>query len=152
MVAAVNRAIAEGKPFYDPHFYGKLTRKEVEHIFRSDTSSQMPLFDQRVRVLKEVSTTLLEKFQGSFENVLKLCDNDAVKLVEVITAEFECFRDEAVYKGRRVSLYKRAQIVAADVNVLLNIQGKPGLKNMSSLTMFADYRVPQVTPSFFTIY
>jgi len=144
MVAAVNRAIAEGKPFYDPNFYGELSRKDIEHIFRSDTSSQMPLFEERVRVLGEVAAILREKFQGSFENVLKLCDNDAVRLVEVIAAEFPCFKDEAVYKGKRVSLYKRAQIVAADVNVLLNIQGKPGLKNLSSLTMFADYRVPQV--------
>lgn len=144
MVDAVNRAIAEGKPMHDPTFYGKLMLKDVQHIFRSDTKSLMPLFDERVRILAEVSAKLLEKYDGKFERVLEEAGRDALSLVQVVVREFPCFRDEAEYEGQRVALYKRAQILAADVDLILAVQGLPGLSNVDQLTMFADYRVPQV--------
>lgn len=144
MVNAVNRGIAEGKPMHDPTFYGKLTLVDVQHIFRSNTRSQMPLFDERVHILGEVSSKLLDKYEGKFERVLEEAGRDALSLVQVVVREFPCFRDEAVYEGQTVALYKRAQILAADVDLLLAVHGKPGLTNVDQLTMFADYRVPQV--------
>ena len=144
MVTAVNRAIAEGKPMYDPKYYGSLSLEDLKHIFRSKSSSTLPLFEERMQVLKDVAKTLKDKYNGCFSHVVEEAEGDAVKLVNIITREFESFRDVATYDNQGISLLKRAQIVAADLDLLFSIKNIPGLANMESLTMFADYRVPQV--------
>lgn len=46
-------------------------------------------------------------------------------------------------KGRRVSFYKRAQILVADLWGIMEARGEGDVTNIDWLTMFADYRVPQ---------
>lgn len=46
-------------------------------------------------------------------------------------------------QGKRVSFYKRAQILVADAWGIMEAQGEGDLVNMDWLTMFADYRIPQ---------
>ncbi|XP_063846987.1 queuosine 5'-phosphate N-glycosylase/hydrolase-like isoform X2 [Scylla paramamosain] len=143
MVAAVNRALDEGQPMCDPTHYATLTLQDLTHIFRSDTPSKMPLLEKRFEVLQEISGILKEKFGGSFEGVLTRAENSAVKLVEIVTESFPCFRDVASFEGRPVAFYKRAQILAADLWMLYRGQAPGGFTDMGELTMFADYRVPQ---------
>lgn len=40
-------------------------------------------------------------------------DESAAALVVAVANEFPCFRDEHVFEGRRVNIYKRAQILVA---------------------------------------
>ncbi|CAL4069043.1 unnamed protein product, partial [Meganyctiphanes norvegica] len=148
MVLAVNRAIDEGKPMYDPNYYSKLTVADLKNIFRSETKSLLPLFEERVKVLKAVGEKLIEKYDGSFLNVLKLAEGSAMKLVKLIMDEFEPFRDTAVIEGQEVALLKRAQIVAADIWMLYCGQDLGSFADIDSLTMFADYRVPQAMVHF----
>lgn len=54
------------------------------------------------------------------------------------------FRDHTIYKGHQVFLYKRAQIFASDLWGAFKGQGYGELKDIESLTMFADYIVPAV--------
>lgn len=54
------------------------------------------------------------------------------------------FRDNAVYRGRQVFLYKRAQIFVADVYGAFGGRGLGSFRDIDQLTMFADYRVPVV--------
>lgn len=49
-----------------------------------------------------------------------------------------------MYKGRQVFLYKRAQIFAADLSGAFQGQGYGEFKDISSLTIMADYVVPAV--------
>ena len=49
-----------------------------------------------------------------------------------------------MYKGRQVFLYKRAQIFAADLWGAFRGQGYGEFKDISSLTIMADYIVPAV--------
>jgi hypothetical protein len=49
-----------------------------------------------------------------------------------------------VYKGRQVFLYKRAQIFVADLWGAFGGQGYGEFKDISSLTIMADYIVPAV--------
>jgi hypothetical protein len=58
------------------------------------------------------------------------------------------FRDASVYKGRLVHFYKRAQIFVADI---WGAYGRPTDVNhpyyfhdIDRVTMFADYRIPQI--------
>ncbi|XP_050739305.1 queuosine salvage protein-like [Eriocheir sinensis] len=144
MVAAVNRALGEGRPMHDPAHYSSLTLEDLKHIFRSDTPSQMPLLEKRLEVLQEVGGILKEKFEGTFECVLRKAENSAMKLVNIVTENFPCFRDTACFEGKPVAFYKRAQILAADIWVLYRGQAPGGFADIGELTMFADYRVPQV--------
>ncbi|XP_045603835.1 queuosine 5'-phosphate N-glycosylase/hydrolase isoform X1 [Procambarus clarkii] len=148
MVAAINRAIDEGKKMYDPKFYSKLTIDDVVHIFRSDTVSTMPLFEERIHVLKEVGNKLIEKYDGTFVNVLRKADGSAMKLIDLVTNEFPCFQDIAFYEGQSVALFKRVQILAADLWMLYHGEGLGAFTDIDSLTMFADYRVPQAMAYF----
>lgn len=47
------------------------------------------------------------------------------------------------FQGKRISFYKRAQILVADSWGIMEARGEGSLVNMDWLTMFADYRVPQ---------
>ena len=57
------------------------------------------------------------------------------------------YRDETIFKGKQISIYKRAQILAADLCTAIKCfknSNKVLLKNCEKLTMFADYRIPQI--------
>lgn len=91
----------------------------------------------------EVGASLRENYSGSFVNCIKKCDGSAQRLLELVVTEFPCFRDEATFDGRRVAIYKRAQILISDIWCLFEGKGLGTFGDIDSLTMFADYRVPQ---------
>ena len=47
------------------------------------------------------------------------------------------------FQGKRISFYKRAQILVADFWGVMEDRGQGDTINIDWLTMFADYRVPQ---------
>ena len=57
----------------------------------------------------------MEAKHYSFQDFLKACDYDCVQILEQITCNLAGFRDEAIYEGRQVFFYKRAQILIADL-------------------------------------
>ena len=116
---------------------------DAKAIFRSATSTQIPLIEKRVEHLREAGTILSTKYEGSVVNLISSCKYSAVKLVKAIVSQFSSFRDEGIYDSRRVSFYKRAQIFVADVWACFEGQGPGRFDDITELTMFADYRVPQ---------
>jgi hypothetical protein len=58
------------------------------------------------------------------------------------------FRDTVVYKGALIHFYKRAQILIGDIWAAygrsLDPNDKYSFHDLNELTMFADYRVPQI--------
>ncbi|KAG7203309.1 hypothetical protein KM043_010398 [Ampulex compressa] len=145
LCAAIKRAIDEGKPMVDPRYYTVLTRNEAESIFRGDDNeTQIPLIDERVKNLQQAGKVLLEKYQGTFVECVKSCAGSAEKLLKLIVNEFDSFRDEAEYEGHRVSFYKRAQILIGDIWACYKGQGLGAFHDIEYITMFADYRIPQV--------
>lgn len=54
------------------------------------------------------------------------------------------FRDHALYKGRQIFLYKRAQIFVADLWGAFKGQSFGNFHDIHSVTIFADYIVPAV--------
>ncbi|KAF9096731.1 hypothetical protein BGX23_010540 [Mortierella sp. AD031] len=146
MVAAINRALEEGIPITTPAFFAseeRLSDKEIERIFRSDTKEQIPLLQDRIRVIREAGRVLVEKFNGNFANVITQADRSALKLVELVTSNFTSFKDEAEFCGRKVQIFKRAQILVADLWACFQNVSYGEFKDIDEITMFADYRVPQ---------
>ncbi|CAM5114763.1 unnamed protein product [Eretmochelys imbricata] len=144
LCAAINRALDDGIPITSAAYYATMTLEQVRHVFRSDTDVPMPLIEERHRILKETGTILLEKFGGSFVTCVKMSEKSAQKLLRIVVENFPSYRDEATFKGKKVSFYKRAQILVADTWSSLEGKGDGCFSDISSLTIFADYRIPQV--------
>ena len=151
--AAVCRTLDSGTPLTTPTFYANLTENQLSTFLMGDNQVVCPLIKERVSCLHEIGEVLKKKFNSSFVNCLIHCErygeHKAQKLLNLVRNEFPCFRDEAEYQpiackpAIKVSFMKRAQILIADVWSLFEGQGHGRFHDIDSLTMFADYRVPQ---------
>lgn len=144
LCAAVNRALDQGIPITSASYYATVSLEQVRDIFRSDTAVPMPLMEERHRILNETGKILLEKFGGSFLNCVQKSGRSAQKLMQLIVENFPSYRDEAEFEGKRIAFYKRAQILVADTWSVLEGKGDGCFEDISSITMFADYRLPQI--------
>jgi Potential Queuosine, Q, salvage protein family len=102
-----------------PKFFeaGSLATQVTAAVLRKRVFNDMDfaLLEERARIVTEVGTVIHHYYQGSFLEFMKSCKFDAALLVRRITMEFSGFRDEAIYQGRQVFFYKRAQILVADL-------------------------------------
>ena len=143
MCAAINRSLEQGVPLTDPKFYGKISEGELDQLFMGDDNVPCPMIKQRVHCLHEIAQVLEQSYSGAFYNALLKCGQSATKLVQIITQDFPCFNDRAMYKGKSVCFHKRAQILVADLWQLFEGQDVCHFDDIDDITMFADYRVPQ---------
>lgn len=149
LCAAINRALAEGLDITNPEFYAKIDLETLSKIFRpDDATTRIPLLEKRLECLHQVGDRLISKWQGQFENVIKAANKSAVALLQLIVDEFPCFRDVAQFAGKEVSILKRAQILVGDVWSCYRGEGLGYFEDIDKITMFADYRVPQVLVHF----
>ncbi|KAJ5159520.1 uncharacterized protein N7482_006524 [Penicillium canariense] len=147
LVAALQRALDEDIPITTPDFWvneEECTEELLRHVFRSATDEDIPLFKERVQCLREAGDVLCNEFGGSFANCIDSVDYSAAGLVNLVAENFDCFRDETVFHGRRVRLYKRAQILVADLWACFNGEDFGEFHDIDKITMFADYRIPQM--------
>lgn len=104
--------------------------------------------EERFRVLRDVAQVAMKHFEGSFMKVVERARESAVELVEIISMFFYPFQDHTVYKGAQVFFYKRAQILVGDLHAaFMKVRPDLKFKDISQLTCFADYRIPQVLNS-----
>jgi hypothetical protein len=113
----------------------------------------LPELDERVLRLNELGEALSADFDGLAQNIVRAAEGSAVCLVRLILQYIPGFRDTSVYKGRLVHFYKRAQILVGDLWAAYgrsteSADGATGncynFTDLAELTMFADYRVPQI--------
>ncbi|RWS01481.1 UPF0553 protein C9orf64-like isoform X2, partial [Dinothrombium tinctorium] len=149
LCAAINRAIDENIPIVDPSYFSTLNIDQLKYILRGDNENrEMPLLEERLKILHEAGSVLMNKFNGSFMNCIALAENKCENLLTLIVDNFSSFRDEALFLSRKVSFYKRAQILIADIWACFEGKGIGYFEDIDTLTMFADYRVPQVLAYF----
>lgn len=150
LCAAINRAMNEGIDITNPKFYSSISLEQLEKILRSDDGiTKSALLEERRECLIEVGKKLISDFDGNFENVVKAANGSAEKFLNLIVDNFPCFRDEADFNGKRVSIYKRAQILVGDIYACFQGEGLGKFDDINeTITMFADYRVPQVLVHF----
>ncbi|KAE8152906.1 hypothetical protein BDV25DRAFT_50488 [Aspergillus avenaceus] len=147
LVAALQRALDEKIPITTPAFWAnetECTESVLRHVFRSMTDEEIPLLQERLRCLREAGRVLCEDFEGSFVNCIYSANYSAASLVNLLAESFPCFRDESSFHGRRVRLFKRAQILVADLWACFNGESFGEFHDIDKITMFADYRIPQI--------
>ncbi|XP_013412543.1 queuosine salvage protein-like isoform X1 [Lingula anatina] len=143
LCAAINRAIDEGTPITDPNYYSKMTMDQLKHVMRSDSAQQMPLLEERLCVVHEAGKVLVEKYNESFVTCLKQANQSAQDLLKLVVRDFSSYRDEVDFEGQKVGIYKRVQILIADIWACCLGEGLGNFDDIDTITMFADYRIPQ---------
>ena len=145
--------LIKNKNFFDIDNLVNIAVEQLkENVFKGDFN----LINERARMIREVFTIIKYNYQENCINFVKECNKNATKLVKKIIDEFCCFRDHAIYNGEQIFFYKRAQILVSDL-YLAYLDIKEAKKDtqendiinftqetISQLTMFADYRVPQI--------
>ncbi|KAG0143611.1 hypothetical protein CROQUDRAFT_661055 [Cronartium quercuum f. sp. fusiforme G11] len=148
LLAALHRAIEEGcKEILEPTYYGTIASDaDLRYVFRPDRTHDepMPLLSERIKLLREVGSVIVEKYNGKVRHLVERANCSAIELVKLLVQEIPGFRDEALYASRRVGFYKRAQILVAEVWAAFEGEGIGHFDDIERLTMFADYRVPQI--------
>ena len=67
-----------------------------------------------------------------------------MQLVSLLVERFPSFDDAAEFEGRRVVFYKRAQLAVGMLYQAFNGQGWGAFDDFDQLTVYADYKLPQV--------
>lgn len=142
LATALKDAVARADQLGDAAFLAQLDRATLQGILNGE--NEIPLLDERVRILREVGTVLQQKYEGQAARLVEQAGRSVVRLVELMAWDFSSFRDEAVYRERTVYFYKRAQIFCADLYGAFGGQSWGEFSDIDKLTAFADYKVPQV--------
>jgi hypothetical protein len=95
------------------------------------------------RALNDLGRFLLDGYAGRFAGLVEEAAGSAEALVEIL-ARMPFFDDVSVWRGRRVPLYKRAQIAASDLALAFGGEGWGSFRDLDRLTIFADNLVPHV--------
>ncbi|KAJ3270462.1 hypothetical protein HDV01_007822 [Terramyces sp. JEL0728] len=143
LCAAMKRSLNEGIPITAPSFYANCTRDELRYCFRTEPGcDDMPLLETRIDMLNKAGKILME--YGGFTKIVEECNHCCQSLITRVIELFGALFDDTVeYKGKRVSLHKRVQILVADIWGCFEGQSYGYFHDISTITMFADYRVPQ---------
>lgn len=143
-------AFRAGIPITEADFWideERCTKDLLDRVFRSSTSEQMPMLQERLGCLREAGKVLHTKYGSRFTNCLAAAENSAVDLVDLLVREFACLRDEHIFEGQTVHFFKRAQILVADIWACFNGSGYGTFCDIETITTFADYRIPQMLHS-----
>ena len=124
--------------------FSNISKKDFLKILKGNI--KIPLFEERFKIIKEVSAIVNDKMQGNFYQYIKDITSD-IELFETIIANFPSFKDERLYNKQTIYFYKLAQLLTSDI---LHIrEQKEKIKvNYTHLVGCADYKIPQVLREF----
>jgi len=143
LAASLKRAYEHGLPVSDPHFLAGIGAAELAGIFSG--RGMVPMFEERLINLREAGSVILSELGGDIMSLFDAPSGfSAVRLVGRIVFHFPSFRDEALYRGRKVYFWKRAQIFVSDVFTAFGGKKWGRFNDIGLLTAFADYKLPQV--------
>lgn len=101
------------------------------------------LMEHFARALRDLGAWLERRFGGRFEGPVEEAGGSAERLAELL-AEMPLYRDVHRYEEFDVPLYKRAQIVPADLALAFGDRGAGRFRDLDRLTIFSDNLVPHV--------
>ncbi|KAM3131683.1 hypothetical protein pb186bvf_016214 [Paramecium bursaria] len=128
--------------YFQPEQFAKLEFNQFkEDLFGG---KDFALIEERFKFLKDGAQVILSDYDGKIENLINTANQSALILLKILTTKFIGFQDHSVYKGKQTYYYKRAQIFIADIYASFDGKGLGQFYDIDQITMFPDYRVPQV--------
>ncbi|WP_157690788.1 queuosine salvage family protein [Haloplanus rallus] len=152
MWACLKRAYDRGKPVLSGKYLMNLTEDDVRELFQSANGRQIPLLEERHRILRSVGEQLVNHYDGRFHNLLTeahpvLFDVEN-GIINKITQNFPSFDDTHSLSIRDsvfpVHFYKRAQLALGMAYGRYNGSEISILENPCEFTVFPDYNLPNV--------
>lgn len=145
LAAALSRAVHGGRPLWDAAYLAELTLEDLLEILRPVAGSpDIPLLEARLSNAREIGRVLLTHYEGQFSQAYEAAGGSAVSLALLLAREFPSFADIAEWQGKRVPFLKRAQICVADLNAAFHGKQWGEFADLTALTAFADYKLPQL--------
>ncbi len=142
MLAALTRALEDEYPLLEGDYLAGITQSDLAKILRGNVI--IPLFPQRLNILREVGRVLINKFEGHFHRVVEAAEGSAVKLVDLLVDNFPSFDDSVNWEGHHLLFYKRAQLGVAMLGERWHAHKVKLFTDLDQLTVSADYKLPQV--------
>ena len=140
-----------GIPITSPSLWvneGECTDDLLRHVFRPAANSQaMPLLEDRFYCLREAGYVLRDQFDGTFTTCIERSKGSAAALVNLIVDNFPCMDDRHAFQDTTIRFHKRAQILVADLWACFEGESFGYFHDIDQITMFADYRIPQMLHS-----
>jgi hypothetical protein len=123
----------------------KISVETCTHIFGQKPANQIirELMQFFAAALNDLGRLVLDRFGGSFIQLVEAADQKAERLVELLSA-MASFNDVGSYGGFAVPFFKRAQLTAADLHLAFSGEGPGRFNDLTGLTLFADNLVPHV--------
>ena len=97
MLIALYRCIEDGFPLLE---FKHIEKNDFANILKG--SCEIPLFEDRLKILQEVTQTINERFIGKVGNLINAAKNDTQILLKLITENFPSFIDISQYKGKNI--------------------------------------------------
>ena len=149
MVYQIDKALLEGAPLTQGHYMRDMNLKEFKRIFTGNI--EMPMADEKVKILNNVGDTLVTKYGGDWINFIddgpkKLYDNGE-GLVERLVRDFKRFDDHSIFENEKVYFLKLAQLAFWGIQRELS-KRYFHIEDMENMTAFADYIIPVALESF----
>ena len=123
----------------------EISVQECVRMFDQDPDNTIAreLMQHFSAALNELGRFVLERFNGSFTDLVDSVESSAGRLVQLLK-NMPFFNDVASYAGGEVLFYKRAQIIAADLSLAFPGQTWGYFEDLDQMTIFADNLVPHV--------
>ena len=149
MVYQIDKALLEGVPLTQGSFMRDMNLEEFKRIFTGNI--EMPMADEKVKILNNVGDTLVTKYDGDWINFIddgpkKLYDNGE-GLVERLVRDFKRFDDHSIFENEKVYFLKLAQLAFWGIHRELS-KKYFYIEDMENMTAFADYIIPVALESF----
>jgi hypothetical protein len=142
---ALRKAFGESR-MNTPYKWLAATAEDCHEIFGVPKGAR-PALDRLMGLFADhlgaTGQQIVENYDGEVMNLLADASNSAVRLAGIV-ASWPTFRDVAVHKGNPVAFFKRAQILAADMQLAFGGKAPAAFTDMDALTCFADNMVPHV--------
>ncbi len=143
---ALKCAFTEDPRLADARYLATMPGVDLERILSG--RGTIPLFRTRLEHVHEIGRSLLCGYHSSFPRMIRDAHGSAQKLIDLLVTHMPSFEDKAIYSDREVLFRKRAQILVGDIYGAFEGGGLGNFYDIDTLTMFADYKIPQILESF----
>jgi len=123
----------------------QLTIEDCMKIFDQEHGNR-PIFELMglfSKALNDLGRYLLDRFNGSFTELIEAADSSVENLVALLI-RMPYFNDVEYYNNLEVPFYKRAQLTTADLSLAFKGSRLGHFHDLDTLTIFADNLVPHV--------